>query len=92
MQEWTKESDAELSEMLRLTEKSLVEGNDMPMPEDEYEPTADERALIDTVCKPMAALQADLLAILRTIIRLRKLNGNWTWNGKKIVRQGEIQQ
>jgi hypothetical protein len=53
---------------------------------DEYVLTDDEKGMLQPLIKASEDLQAETQAVLRAVIRLRKLEGNWTLVGDKLVR------
>lgn len=52
----------------------------------EYTLTADEQAMLQPIIETVDNLQRDAQAILRAITRLRKLEGQWTLEGNKLVK------
>lgn len=61
----------------------------MPEPElIEYVLTPDELAMIDNCNAIAAAAQAEAQAILRTISRIRGLEGSWHYDNGKMTKKG----
>jgi len=53
----------------------------------EYQPNESERAMVDAIQSEINELAAQQAAVLKAIARANKLNGNWTWDGSKFVKQ-----
>jgi hypothetical protein len=54
----------------------------------EYTLTADEQAMINPLIETVENLQRDAQALLRAITRLRGLEGQWSLNGNKLIKNG----
>jgi hypothetical protein len=52
----------------------------------EYLLTADEREMVSPLIEQSNQVQNELQAILRAILRLRKLEGNWSLMDGKLVK------
>lgn len=57
----------------------------MEQPE-EYTLTEEEQALILPIVQTVEELQTEARTILRAISRVRKLDGNWTLQGNRLIK------
>jgi hypothetical protein len=52
----------------------------------EYALTDDEKGMVQPLIEAATQVQTETQALLRAIIRLRKLDGDWTLQGDKLVK------
>jgi hypothetical protein len=52
----------------------------------EYTLTDDEKGMVQPLIEAATQVQTETQALLRAIIRLRKLDGDWTLQGDKLVK------
>lgn len=54
--------------------------------QNEYQLNETEKELCAQISADLAEVQARAQAVLTTIVRVRKLDGNWTLSGDKLVK------
>jgi hypothetical protein len=52
----------------------------------EYTLTEDERGMVQPLIETADQIQKETQALLRAIVRLRKLEGNWNLEGNRLIR------